>query len=52
LLCAPNVREHLHALAQLARLMRDANLRDRLAAAKSAASLITIIREAEHALMR
>jgi excisionase family DNA binding protein len=52
LLCAPNVREHLQALAQLARLMRDPMLRDRLASARSAASVITLIREAEYAVMR
>jgi mannitol/fructose-specific phosphotransferase system IIA component (Ntr-type) len=52
LLCAPNVRDHLHALAQLARLMRDGALREKLVAAKTAASIITTIREAEHALIR
>lgn len=52
LLCAPNVRDHLHVLAQLARLMRNAKLVAQLMDGQTTAAVITAIREAERALLR
>ena len=50
LLCAPNVREHLQLLAQLARLVHNAEFRAQLAAAKRSEDVIAVARNAEQAL--
>lgn len=47
LLCAPTVREHLQLLARLARLVREAPFRERLAAAASPDEVVELVRQAE-----
>ena len=47
LLCAPNVREHLHLLARLARLVLNAKFRAKLATAKQPADVIALVRATE-----
>jgi PTS system nitrogen regulatory IIA component len=47
LLCAPNVREHLQTLAQLARLVRSRPLREKLLKATSPVEALKAIRDAE-----
>jgi mannitol/fructose-specific phosphotransferase system IIA component (Ntr-type) len=50
LLCAPNVREHLQLLARLARLVKSAEFRAKLAAAAQPAEVIELIRQAEQSV--
>jgi excisionase family DNA binding protein len=49
LLCAPNVRQHLQLLAQLARLVRDPKFRDGLAAATEPRQIIELIQRSQPA---
>jgi excisionase family DNA binding protein len=47
LLCAPNVRQHLHLLARLARLVRDPAVRAGLLAATQPDQVVALLRDAE-----
>lgn len=51
LLCAPNVRDHLHLLSRLARLVNDAKFRQQLAAAAQPEDVTTLIRVTENSLL-
>jgi excisionase family DNA binding protein len=50
LLCAPTVREHLHLLARLSRILHNPGFRDQLTAAQSAEEVIARVRAAEQTI--
>ncbi len=50
LLCAPTVREHLHLLSRLARLVSNESFRAKLLAAEHAEGVATFLRVAEQTL--
>jgi excisionase family DNA binding protein len=51
LLCAPNVRQHLQLLSRLARLVNNADFRNKLMTAKLPDDVIALIRETEPRLV-